>query len=106
MILEIDSSNRYQKRVSLKEGDKVVASETTGGDILAAVKVLLTSNQVDLKSLEKVTSTVEGESFTGLRVGASIANALNFATGKLQNLNDLTFPKYSSPPKITLPKVP
>jgi len=103
MILELDTSNRYNKRVTLKKGVNVMASKITDGDVLTAVKELLDEANLTLADIEKVTAITEGESFTGLRVGASIANALNFALGKIVEIDkDLVFPKYSSPPKITL----
>ena len=103
MILELDTSNRYNKRVTLKEGGDVVASKTTAGDVLTAIKSLLDEAGLTLQNINKVTAITEGESFTGLRVGASIANSLNFALGKVNRIDeDLIFPKYSSPPKVTL----
>jgi tRNA A37 threonylcarbamoyladenosine modification protein TsaB len=101
MILEIDSSDRHQKRVSLKEGATVVATKLTEGDILVAIKELLQEQKVNLKDLERVATVAEGTSFTGLRVGAALANALNFSTGHLNDPGELATPKYSSPPKIT-----
>ncbi len=103
MILELDTSNRYNKRVTLKESGQIIASKTTDGDVLTAVKGLLEENDLTLAGLEKVVAITKGESFTGLRVGSSIANALNFALGKINKFDeDLIFPKYSSPPKVTL----
>jgi len=100
MILELDTSSRYSKRASLKDSNKVVASKLTEGDVLVAAKELLTEQNIKLDQLDRVTSIPEGPSFTGLRVGSAIANALNFATGNLKDLHDLQFPKYSSPPHI------
>lgn len=104
MILEIDSSHRYEKSASLKEGEKVIATKQTTGDVLVAARDLLAEQKLTLAEIERVTTVAEGPSFTGLRVGAALANALNFATGHLENLDELAVPKYSSPPKISPPK--
>lgn len=101
MILEIDSSTRYQKKVILKDGDKLVKQIETAGDILVAVKKLLTDENLQLTDIERVTTTPSGPSFTGLRIGAAISNSLNFATGKLSDFKGLNDPTYSSPPNIT-----
>jgi len=105
MIIEIDSTTRAQKQVTLKEGPKVVASKITRGSILMTLRDLLVEQNIKLEQIEKVITISEGDSMTGLRVGAALANALNFASGKLKNLEELQFPKYKSPPKITLKKL-
>ncbi|MCX6783735.1 MAG: hypothetical protein NT141_01520 [candidate division WWE3 bacterium] len=105
MIIEIDSSTRYQKKVTLKEGDKIIKQIETDGDILVALKLLLTESNLKLNDVDKITTIPSGPSFTGLRIGAAISNALNYTTGKLIDFKDLNDPAYPSPPNITPKKV-
>jgi tRNA threonylcarbamoyladenosine biosynthesis protein TsaB len=87
------------------------------------IKELLSSYQKDLKDVEAIAAYKGPGSFTGLRIGLSVANALAsglnipiVAMGKedwiqeaitqlMKGQNDkLALPEYGSPPHITQPK--
>lgn len=94
MILYINTKDQKQISVDLKEGEKVVASLSEenefGSQVLLPliVKVLRTYTPGLKSSLHTGFGKLEGiavetgpGSFTGLRVGVSVANALGFSLG-------------------------
>lgn len=66
--------------------------------ILTAIDELLTEKKMGLKDLNAIKVSTKSESFTGLRVGISVANALSFSLGIPVNgkrLGNLAKPVYS-----------
>ncbi|MCG2686473.1 hypothetical protein L6258_03875 [Candidatus Parcubacteria bacterium] len=97
-ILYLDTSDRYKKLV--KVGDHQVETE---GDVLNAVKSLFEKMGIGWKDIEKVEINEGPGSFTGLRVGAAIANAANYALGG-NKIPKIVVPKYGKAPNISKPK--
>lgn len=86
MILTIDTKDQKVVRVSLKKEGEVVKSlresrEYGSQVLLPLLKKLLKSQKMDFKDLEGIEVETGPGSFTGLRVGVSVANALGFALG-------------------------
>lgn len=92
MILWIDtrggSTAKDQKmiKVSLKKEGKVVKSLSEENEygsqaLLPLIEKLFQSEKVDFKDLKGIEVETGPGSFTGLRVGVSVANALGFALG-------------------------
>lgn len=97
MILHIDTKDRNVIRVSLKKEGKVVKSlseeNQLGSQVLLPLieKLLQTytpgvqsqthSRSADWKILKGIEVETGPGSFTGLRVGVSVANALGYALG-------------------------
>lgn len=93
MILAIDTSDMKKVKVSLKDGDKVVKSLSAknkyGSQVLLPLisKLLRTMNyeQHTAISWQKTLKAIEVAkgpgSFTGIRVGVSVANALGYSLG-------------------------
>lgn len=94
----IDSADRYEKKVTLYENSNVIAEEKGDLDIVVAIKNLLTSNKIALTEVEFDYNKGPG-SFTGLRVGSTVANVLNWALKK-KLLKDLEYPEYGAEPNI------
>lgn len=86
LILYINTEDQKKAAVSLKKGGKVIASLSEENDygsqaLLPLIKKLLESQKVKFKDLAGIEVETGPGSFTGLRVGVSVANALGFALG-------------------------
>lgn len=91
MKLYLDTSKREEKilRVGKKE-------YKTSGSIFG----LIVEKVKDPKNIEWVDfNEGPGDSFTGLKVGASIANAINYALGKI-GPSEVKLPNYGKEPNI------
>ncbi|MCL5785012.1 MAG: tRNA (adenosine(37)-N6)-threonylcarbamoyltransferase complex dimerization subunit type 1 TsaB [Patescibacteria group bacterium] len=82
--LYINTKDPKEITVALKEGNKVVDSLTDynqfGSQVLLPLIVkLLEKHSLDFEDLKGVEVETGPGSFTGLRVGASVAQALGFA---------------------------
>lgn len=99
--LHIDTTQRDAKKLALfKQGDLIDSLEGDF-DVVSEIKILLEKYSLDLKKdiLEVIPNTGPG-SFTGIKVGITIANTLNWVIG-----NSKTFePNYGGEPNITSPK--
>jgi tRNA threonylcarbamoyladenosine biosynthesis protein TsaB len=81
MKLFINTTISKKAIVSLIDGEKIIATEEADEPLLA-IDRLLKKTKIKLADLEEISSHPGPGSFTGLRVGAAVANALNFALGK------------------------
>jgi len=86
MILHIDTKSQKIIRVSLKKEGKAVKSLSESREygsqvLLPLIFKLLRTTSSELKTLHGVEVETGPGSFTGLRVGVSVANALGFALG-------------------------
>jgi len=82
MNLFIDCTISKKAIVSLiDKSGKVVATEEAD-EPLIAVDRLLKKTKMSLADLDEISSHAGPGSFTGLRVGSAVAQALNFALGR------------------------
>lgn len=86
LILYINTKDQKQVTVSLKDGKKVVASLSEQNEygsqvLLPLIEKLLRITKHELKTLQGIEVETGPGSFTGLRVGVSVANALGFSLG-------------------------
>src|SRR3989344_8198211 len=86
MILHIDTKDQKVIRVSLRpaQGEKVVNSLSEENEygsqvLLPLIEKLLKQQGLEYKDLDAVEVGTGPGSFTGLRVGVSVANALGFS---------------------------
>lgn len=100
--LFIDTSNNKQTVAKLKIGDKEFDETSDTVDrrpesILTLIDAVCNKAGIRAKQIEEV-EVVEGPgSYTGLKVGVSVANALSFALGikvNKRNIGEIVEPKY------------
>ncbi len=94
MVLRIDSSDRNVIKVFLKKGERALDSlfdENKYGSqvLLPLIKKLLEKNNINFKDLKGIEVELGPGSFTGLKIGASVANALGFSLNIPVNGKDL-----------------
>lgn len=80
MILEIDTTNRNKIYLTLhdEKSEKYFEFETENqsNDLLLAIEGILKNNKLTLKNLKAILVNVGPGSFTGTRVGVTVANTL------------------------------
>lgn len=84
MILHIDTKDQRIIEVSLKKGGKVMESLTKknvyGSQVLLSlINEIFKKNKLDFKAIKGIEVETGPGSFTGLRVGVSVANALGYS---------------------------
>lgn len=86
MILHINTKDRKVIKVSLKKNGKAVNSLSKENEygsqvLLPLIMRLLKTVNCNLKTLQGIEVETGPGSFTGLRVGVSVANALGYSLG-------------------------
>ncbi len=99
----IDSSERHTKSVKLLR-DETLVDEISGDiDITFSIKQLLDKNKLTVKDISEFTPNLGPGSFTGLKIGVTVCNILNWVLGS-KNLTNLYYPEYGKEPNISQPK--
>lgn len=83
-ILIIDTSSNKEIRVGLRVDEKAnIITKKIGKEkaqvVLPMIEEIIKKHNAELKSLTSIEVNIGPGSFTGLRVGVSVANALGFA---------------------------
>lgn len=86
MVLWINTADRKKIEVALKEEGKIVDSKFAENDfgsqvLLNLITEILKENHLEFKDLNGIEVEKGPGSYTGLKVGASVANALGFSLG-------------------------
>ena len=86
MILHINTKDQKQVTVVLKKDGKVVDSVMAENEygsqvLLPLIEKILKENKMGYEDLEGLEVEIGPGSFTGLRVGVSVANALGYSLG-------------------------
>ncbi len=82
-ILSVDTSKANEIQVSLIIGSKIyteTSQQKLGSQVLLSlVKKILKNSKTEIKDLTEIKVNTGPGSFTGIKVGVSVANALAFA---------------------------
>lgn len=108
----IDTTQRNAKKVSLvdmrdikdkedKKEEKIVSQREGNIDIVSSIREILKENSLDLSDIDEFIPNTGPGSFTGIKVGVTIANVLNWILGK-KSITNLYIPEYGKEPNITL----
>jgi len=97
-ILKIDTSNNLKTRIEL---NSKVFEEERGSpseqNVLIMIEKILIDKKIKIEDINSIEIQTGPGSFTGLRVGAAIANALSFS-GLIevngQKLGEIVMPSY------------
>lgn len=86
MILHINTKDQKVIKVALKKEGTIVKSLSEVNEygsqvLLPLIEKLLKSQKLEFKDLKGIKVETGHGSFTGLRVGVSVANALGFSLG-------------------------
>ena len=84
MILWINTADRKKIEVALKKDREVVQTKFAENDfgsqvLLNLITEILKENNLEFKDLKEIEVEKGPGSYTGLKVGASVANALGFS---------------------------
>lgn len=101
-ILTIDTSNNKDVFAKISINDKEYTSKSTPKNrnpesIVNLIEKVLKKANLSLSDIDKIEVNEGPGSYTGLKVGASVANALSFALKKKvndKNFGEIIEPKY------------
>ncbi len=95
----IDTTTRYKKRVTLVKDDIETSTREGEIDIVTSIKEILEENNLKLQNIEEIIPNPGPGSFTGIKIGVTIANTINWVTGK-RPIESLAKPEYGKSPNI------
>ncbi len=81
MILEIDTSRQNQVEARLKIGKKKLAERGGNSELLQVIERLIKKSRRDWEEVERINFKTGPGSYTGLKVGAAVANSLAWSLG-------------------------
>jgi len=97
----IDTSKRFEKSVKLLRNEVKVDSRFGDIDIVFSLKALLDAHDLKIQDIADINVNPGPGSFTGLKVGVTIANVLNWSLGRKKS-TEFILPNYGAEPNITL----
>lgn len=81
IILNIDTTTAKKAKVTVLKDSKLIC-ENESESPLISIKEALEKANLKLESIDKFSANPGPGSYTGVRIGAAVTNALNFALGK------------------------
>lgn len=106
MKLHIDSTDNSKTVIRVNDKEFVRTNDSPRNqDVFGFLVSCVESEGFTSKDITEITVNQGPGSFTGTRIGVTIANALGFSLGlKVNNSQPPVEVIYSSPPSITTPK--
>lgn len=100
----VDSSKRDEKEVRLTKtagGEEKVLKRKKGAiDIVGTIRDFLKAEKIKVGDVSEFIPNLGPGSFTGLKIGVTISNILNWFNGK-KSLENLDYPEYGGEPNIS-----
>ena len=100
MRLYLDTADRNKKIIKIFKGSKVIGKVSGIEDEFILIKKILKNSNVSIDDISRIDVNKGPGSFTGLKIGVSIANSFNYSKGKIKSWEDLIFPEYGAEPNI------
>lgn len=95
----IDTTSRYEKSVRLFADEKKLGERFGDIDVVSSIVELLQENDLKLSAIAEFGCNPGPGSFTGIKIGVTVTNILNFFANK-KGLGELTKPCYGKEPNI------
>ena len=99
----IDTAERYIKSIkltALNNGIEELLDQVKGDiQIVPEIQRLLNKHAINIEEVIEVVPNKGPGSFTGLKIGVTVANVLNWALNN-KELDDLVLPNYGNEPNI------
>ena len=99
----VDSSDRKERVVKLIKDNEVICEKRGELEVIPTIAEILRENDMDLSDVDEFEPNYGPGSYTGLKMGVTACNVLNWALGK-KRVKDLRMPEYGNEPNITQPK--
>ncbi|AKM82504.1 TPA: tRNA (adenosine(37)-N6)-threonylcarbamoyltransferase complex dimerization subunit type 1 TsaB [Candidatus Berkelbacteria bacterium] len=115
MILQIDSTNRQEITLGLigvTASSETIKTEKQSENLLPALNKFLSKNNIQLADLKAVLVNIGSGSYTGVRIGVTVANTLGWSLDlpvfgyNLTNLNENIALANKAPQKFNQPVLP
>jgi tRNA threonylcarbamoyladenosine biosynthesis protein TsaB len=100
----IDTTQRENRKVILYKDAEVMEEISGALDIVSDTQKLLKKYNLSVKDIDEFKANPGPGSFTGIKIGITIANVLNWALGK-KSVGVLQKPEYGGEPNVTMPKI-
>lgn len=97
----IDAKQRNIKIVTLSKDGEILVKKEGDIDIVTEIKNIIKEQNLKLDQIDTFEFANGPGSFTGIKIGAAIANILQWAI-KGTPIDKLTVPEYGAEPNITL----
>lgn len=95
----IDTTERFNKSIKLVEDDKEIDEIRGDIDVVPVIRDILEKHDLSVKDIGEFVANPGPGSFTGIKIGITVANVLNWALGK-KKIDDLIRPEYGKEPNI------
>lgn len=79
--LFLDTTTAKLAKVKITQDDKAICGYETESPLIA-IKEALAKGELELSDIDEFAANPGPGSYTGIRVGLAVSNALNFALGK------------------------
>lgn len=100
----IDTSKRDEKEIKLVKttdaSEELLGKKEGSVDVVESIKNLLEENNLNLDDISEFVPNLGPGSFTGLKVGVTISNLLNWLLKK-RGFNESRVPEYGGEPNIS-----